>query len=107
MARTIHVAAGGLSAAIVSQMFSKLARAVMEKSEHVFLIGEGAERFAREHGTSFEDAEYFLTEARIAQLAEAKKKQATVLDHSQTNERKLGGMLTATAENGEVRIQTT
>jgi L-asparaginase / beta-aspartyl-peptidase len=67
-----------------------LARAVMEKSEHVFLIGEGAERFAREHGTSFEDAEYFLTEARIAQLAEAEKKLATVLDHSQTNERKLG-----------------
>jgi beta-aspartyl-peptidase (threonine type) len=90
MARTIRVAAGGLSAAIVSQMSSKLARAVMEKSEHVFLIGEGAERFAREHGTSFEDAEYFLTEARIAQLAEAEKKQATVLDHSQTNERKLG-----------------
>jgi beta-aspartyl-peptidase (threonine type) len=67
-----------------------LARAVMEKSEHVFLIGEGAERFAREHGLSFDDAEYFLTEARIAQLAEAKKKQAIVLDHSQANERKLG-----------------
>jgi L-asparaginase / beta-aspartyl-peptidase len=67
-----------------------LARAVMEKSEHVFLIGEGAERFAREHGISFEDAEYFLTEARIAQLAEAKEKQAIVLDHSQANERKLG-----------------
>ena len=53
-----------------------LARAVMEKSEHVFLISEGAERFAREHGISFEDAEYFLTERRIAQLAEAKEKQA-------------------------------
>ena len=66
------------------------ARAVMEKSEHVFLIGEGAERLAREHGISFEDVEYFLTEARIAQLAEAKKKQAIVLDHSQANERKLG-----------------
>jgi hypothetical protein len=52
-----------------------LARAVMEKSEHVFLIGKGAERFAREHGISFEDAEYFLTEARIAQLAEAKNQQ--------------------------------
>jgi beta-aspartyl-peptidase (threonine type) len=67
-----------------------LARAVMEKSEHVFLIGEGAERFAREHGMSFEDPPYFVTEARIAQLAEAKKKQAIVLDHSQTNERTLG-----------------
>ena len=67
-----------------------LARAVMEKSEHVFLIGEGAERFARAHGISFEDAEYFLTEARIAQLAKAKERQAIFLDHSQTNERKLG-----------------
>jgi hypothetical protein len=36
------------------------------------------------------DAEYFLTEARIAQLAEAKKKQAIVLDHSQANECELG-----------------
>jgi L-asparaginase / beta-aspartyl-peptidase len=52
-----------------------LARAVMEKSEHVFLIGEGAERFAREHDISFDDAKYFLTEARIAQLAEAKRKR--------------------------------
>jgi Asparaginase len=69
---------------------SVAARAVMEKSEDVFLIGEGAERFAREHGISFEDAEYLLTEARIAQLAEAKNKQAIVLDHSQANERKLG-----------------
>ena len=67
-----------------------LARAVMEKSEHVFLIGEGAERFARAHGISFEDAEYFLTEARIAQLAKAKEKQAIFLDDLQTNERKLG-----------------
>jgi len=67
-----------------------LARAVMEKSEHVFLIGQGAERFAREHGISFEDAEYFLTEARIKQLAKAKEKHATVLDHSQTEESKLG-----------------
>ena len=67
-----------------------LARAVMEKNEHVLLIGEGAARFAREHGISFEDAEYFLTEARIAQLSKAKEKQAIVLDHSQTHERKLG-----------------
>jgi len=67
-----------------------LARAVMEKSEHVFLIGQGAERFARDHGISFEDSEYFLTEARIAQLTKAKGKQAISLDHSQTNEPKLG-----------------
>src|SRR5262249_18464826 len=67
-----------------------LARSVMEKSEHVFLIGEGAEKFAGEHRIAFEDAKYFLTEARIKQLAKAKQKHATVLDHSQTEEKKLG-----------------
>ncbi len=67
-----------------------LARAVMEKSEHVFLTGGGAERFAREHGIPFEDPDYFVTEARVAQLAEAKKRQAIVLDHSQESERKHG-----------------
>jgi L-asparaginase / beta-aspartyl-peptidase len=67
-----------------------LARAVMEKSEHVFLIGEGAEKFASEHRIAFEDAKYFLTEARIEQLAKAKQKHATILDHSQTEAKKLG-----------------
>lgn len=67
-----------------------LARAVMEKSEHVFLIGEGAERFALEHGLCLEDAAYFLTEHRVAQLARVKEKQALALDHSQSNEYKLG-----------------
>ena len=67
-----------------------LARAVMEKSDHVLLIGEGAQQFAREQHLSFEDAEYFLTEARIAQLAKAKEKQAIGLDHSQAEESKLG-----------------
>jgi beta-aspartyl-peptidase (threonine type) len=67
-----------------------LARAVMEKSEHAFLIGEGAEKFARKHRIPFEDIGYFVTEARIQQLAKAKRKHATVLDHSQTEEEKLG-----------------
>jgi beta-aspartyl-peptidase (threonine type) len=58
-----------------------LARAVMEKSDHVFLIGGGAEEFAREQGLAFEDAAYFLTEARVAELAEAKKRQAIAPDH--------------------------
>ncbi|QXX74348.1 isoaspartyl peptidase/L-asparaginase family protein [Methylovirgula sp. HY1] len=67
-----------------------LARAVLEKSEHVFLIGEGAEIFAREHKISFEEADYFLTEHRVAQLARVKEKQSVALDHSQANDLKLG-----------------
>lgn len=68
----------------------RLARLVMEQSGHVLLVGEGAERFACEQGVAFEDMSYFLTDARIAQLAKAKQKQEIVLDHSGSEERKLG-----------------
>lgn len=67
-----------------------LARAVLEKSDHVFLIGEGAEAFAREQGLGFEDPAYFLTEYRVAQLARVKEKHKTALDHSEATDLKLG-----------------
>jgi L-asparaginase / beta-aspartyl-peptidase len=41
-----------------------LARAVMEKSPHVMLIGEGAERFAAQAGITLVDPSYFRTEHR-------------------------------------------
>jgi L-asparaginase / beta-aspartyl-peptidase len=47
-----------------------LARAVMEHSPHVMLIGEGAERFAEERGIERVDPEYFRTERRWQQLQE-------------------------------------
>ncbi len=40
------------------------ARAVMEKSPHVFLIGAGAETFARDQGLEEVDPSYFFTERR-------------------------------------------
>src|SRR5688500_14263003 len=39
-----------------------LARAVMEKSKHVFLAGDGAEAFARDVGVELVDPAYFRTE---------------------------------------------
>ena len=45
-----------------------LARAVMEKSPHVFLSFEGAEEFAREQGFEAVDNHWFETEERRAQL---------------------------------------
>ena len=38
-----------------------LAYTVMKKSEHVFLIGNGAEEFARLNGLAFEPDEYFYS----------------------------------------------
>jgi beta-aspartyl-peptidase (threonine type) len=46
----------------------ELARAVMEKSEHVMLAGAGAEEFASSQGFSFVPQSYFHTAARWAQL---------------------------------------
>jgi L-asparaginase / beta-aspartyl-peptidase len=46
----------------------ELARAVMEKSEHVMLAGAGAEEFASSQGFSLVPPGYFHTAARWAQL---------------------------------------
>jgi beta-aspartyl-peptidase (threonine type) len=58
-----------------------LARAVMEQSPHVMLMGEGAERFARERGIEQVDPGYFRTEQRWNQLQsvlEREKAQASI-----------------------------
>ena len=47
----------------------KLARAVMDHSPHVFLAGQGADRFANETGFDAVDQSYFATAERRAQLA--------------------------------------
>jgi beta-aspartyl-peptidase (threonine type) len=44
------------------------ARAVMERSENVLLIGAGAEAFARENGVAFEEQKYFTTRRRMDAL---------------------------------------
>jgi beta-aspartyl-peptidase (threonine type) len=46
------------------------ARAVMEKSGHVMIIGEGAEKFAREIGLAMEEPDYFKTPSRLRALEE-------------------------------------
>lgn len=49
-----------------------LANAVMEKSRHVMLIGDGAEEFAAENGFEFVENSYFDSEFRLRQLERAK-----------------------------------
>jgi beta-aspartyl-peptidase (threonine type) len=43
-----------------------LARAVMEKSPHVMMVGDGAEIFARQQGITLVDPSYFITAPRRA-----------------------------------------
>jgi beta-aspartyl-peptidase (threonine type) len=52
-----------------------LARAVMEKSPHVMLVGDGAEEFAQSIGMTLVDPKYFYTDLRWQQLQEALKEE--------------------------------
>jgi beta-aspartyl-peptidase (threonine type) len=49
----------------------RAARAVMERSRHVLLIGDGALAFCRENGVAFCEPVYFHTEARRRELRHA------------------------------------
>ncbi|WP_235580601.1 isoaspartyl peptidase/L-asparaginase [Rhodanobacter sp. Root179] len=53
-----------------------LARAVMEHSPHVMMVGDGAEKFATEQGFELVDPAYFRTERRWLELQKALKEDA-------------------------------
>ncbi|MCA1761819.1 MAG: isoaspartyl peptidase/L-asparaginase family protein [Cryomorphaceae bacterium] len=67
-----------------------LCRKIMERSEHVFLIGEGAEAFATEEGEELVSESYFSTEARKQQLLKIRDSMKTQLDHSDDQLKKFG-----------------
>lgn len=54
-----------------------LARAVMEKTNHVLLIADGADQFAKDAGVEIVDNQYFWTERRQKLLDEAKQEAKT------------------------------
>lgn len=67
-----------------------LARAVMEKSEHVMMVGEGAEKFAREQKIELVDEKYFWTQPRwdslqkiLKEERESKKEKGTSQNQGQ------------------------
>lgn len=59
----------------------RLARLVMEKTEHILLGGDGANNFAREMNVEFESDEYFFTDFRYEQLLTARDEGIIQLDH--------------------------
>lgn len=58
-----------------------LAIAVMKNSEHVMMIGKGAETFAQEQNIELVDPKYFYTEDRFRSLKRIKDSEKTQLDH--------------------------
>lgn len=74
-----------------------LARAVMEKSEHVMMVGPGAEIFAKEQGVTLVDPSYFRTEKRWQQLQKALKEEASGQAHTDLETAKHFGTVGAVA----------
>ncbi len=66
--------AGAVAGITRSKNPVRLARAVMEAGPHVFLSGEGAEEFARDHDVEPADPTWFATPERRRQLDEMKAK---------------------------------
>ena len=60
----------------------KLARLVMERTEHILLGGGGANEFAREMKVEMADDAYFYTEHRYRQLLQAREAGKVQLDHA-------------------------
>jgi len=61
----------------------KLAKMIMQQSEHVMLFGSGAEAFAKQNGIEFATDEYFYNEMRYQQWQEALQEGKVTLDHSE------------------------
>ena len=78
-----------------------LARAVMEKSSHVMLAGEGAEAFAQSIGMPLVDPSYFRTEERWQQLQKALKEDAGKQPHADVQTAKHFGTVGAVALDSE------
>lgn len=87
-----------------------LARAVMEKSEHVFFGGDSAEKFAKNNNIELVDKDYFFYQLRwnqylTAQKEEKKKKEnVTMLDHSEDKCGTVGAV--AFDQNGNLAAAT-
>ncbi len=75
------------------------ARAVMEKSDHVMLAGDGAEEFAETIGLEMVDTSYFYTDRRWKSLQNALKKEKVELDHDEKSTEKKSSSIYSVPED--------
>ena len=73
-------AAGAVTGVTQTRNPISLARAVMEKSEHVFLSREGADEFSKKQGLEQAPRDYFATPRRQRQLEQFKTSKVSALD---------------------------
>jgi beta-aspartyl-peptidase (threonine type) len=72
--------AGAVARVTTTRNPVSLARAVMEKSRHVFLAGIGADAFSRQSSVEQADPDWFVTSERRANLVELKASNADAYD---------------------------
>lgn len=90
------------------------ARCVMEKSEHVMMVGSGAEKFAKTCKCEMADSAYFFEQKRWDQLQKIKQNEKTELDHGSAkpidvefNDKKFGTVgVVALDKNGNLAAGT-
>lgn len=73
--------AGAIACATSVRRPVRVARAVMEHSDHVLFAGPAVEEFARRHGLELVEPSYFSTAARREQLERALAADRAMLDH--------------------------
>ena len=78
-----------------------LARAVMDHSSHVMLVGDGAEAFAKDQGITLVDPSYFRTDERWQQWQKALKEDSDKKPHADPETAKHFGTVGAVALDGE------
>jgi beta-aspartyl-peptidase (threonine type) len=84
-----------------------LAKAIMEKSEHVMLSGEGALQFAKQQQLQLEEEDYFFSQFRYDQWQLVKNESSAALDHNIQLEKKFGTVgAVACDANGNVAAAT-
>lgn len=80
-----------------------LARGVMEKSPHVMMIGDGAEKFAKEIGIELVDEKYFFTQERWDSLQKVirleKEKEKKKQEEEKSKKEKVKSQNTNESEN--------
>ncbi|WP_050911065.1 isoaspartyl peptidase/L-asparaginase family protein [Vibrio campbellii] len=75
----------------------ELARDVMRNSNHVLLMGEGAEKFAFEQGHEYTEQDYFFTDRRYEQLLSMREKGQFALSESRYPDDRKHGTVGAVA----------
>ena len=102
------LAAGAVAAVSDIANPIQLARLVMDGSEHVMLISEGALQFADHCGIRRTPDHYFFTPDRIAQLEQARLRGRMMLDHDEDGDEQKYGTVGAVARdrNGNLAAAT-